>query len=259
MTRLKQRFGLNALAVLGAACFSLPVLAAETKVDPITIDDSFFQWHTTNVQLLRGHDYKVGSKRRTIMTVEHANGFKYGDFYMFYDQTWPESAKANYYIEPTLRFSLGKMTGTDFSYGLIKDVLISTQLEKPEGQRPRYLYGAAVDLNLPGFKFFKTNYFIRDNRNLSGNTYQVTLAWNRPFEIGGVKFLSEGFTDIAGSEGTTTSHQLFVPRFLMDVGDLADIGENKLWVGMEWQYWHNKFGIDGVTESVPQLQVKWVF
>lgn len=115
-----------------------------------------------------------------------------------------------------------------------------------------------MDLNLPGFKFFKSNFFVRDNPNLSGSTFQVTLGWNIPFTLNGTKILLEGFADIAGSEGTTVAHQLIVPRLLIDLGELSGIQENKLWLGMEWQYWHNKFGVDGVTESVPQLQIKYI-
>lgn len=221
--------------------------------------DNFFQWHTTNIQLLRGFDYEVGSEERTIMTFEHANGWKYGDFHFFLDRTWPDEGKPFYYFEPTLRVSLGKVTGKDLSYGIIKDVLVSGNLEKPKGQDVRKLGGFSVDLDLPGFKFFKTNYWLRDNPNLSGSTYQITLAWNRPFKIGETNFLLEGFADFAGSEGTTTSHQLIVPRFLVNVGDLTGMGGNGLWAGIEYSYWHNKFGIKGTTESAPQLQLKWVF
>lgn len=74
-----------------------------------------------------------------------------------------------------------------------------------------------------------------------------------------MNFLIEGFADFAGGEGTAVANQLIVPRFLLDVGDLAGIEENTLFMGVEWQYWRNKFGVAGVTESVPQLQIKWVF
>ena len=221
--------------------------------------DSFIQWHSSNIQLLRGYDYELGSDERTIVTFEHANSWKYGDFFVFADNIWPDDGSSTYYIEPTLRFSLSKMTGEKMSFGIIKDVLISTQVEKPKSQDTRKLAGVAFDLELPEFTFFKTNFFIRDNPDLSGDTYQVTLVWNRPFQIGNVRFLSEGFADFAGSEGTTVAHQLIVPRFLVDLGDISGIEKNKLWMGVEWQYWHNKFGVDGVTESVVQLQAKYVF
>ncbi len=238
------------IVVLSITLFSFPTWATE---------DNFFQWHSTNVQFLRGHDYALGDKQRSIMTLEHANSWKYGDFFVFLDQTWPDNGKSGYYVEPALRFSLSKMTGRDFSYGLLKDVLVATSIEKPKGQGVRYLSGVAFDLNIPGFKFFKTNWYLRDNPDLSGNTHQLTLVWNRPSSIGNVRLLVEGFADFAGSEGSTVAHELIVPRLLCDVGELAGLQQNKVWIGMEWQYWHNKFGVDGVTESVPQLQLKWVF
>lgn len=222
-------------------------------------EGDFIENYTTNVQLLRGYDYKLGSKERTIMTIEHANSWKYGDFHFFYDQTWPDVGTSFYYVEPTLRFSLSKISGTDLSYGIIKDVLISSNFEFTKGHDTRKLGGISVDLNVPGFKFFKVNMWLRDNPELSGSTYQYTICWNRPIEAYGAKFLIEGFADLAGSEGTTVAHQLVVPRFLLDVGDLAGYPENHMWFGIEYQYWHNKAGRKNVTESVPQLQAKWVF
>ena len=70
--------------------------------------------------------------------------------------------------------------------------------------------------------------------------------------------LIEGVADFAGSEGKTVAHQLIIPRFLVDAGSLIGVKNNKLWIGIEWQYWHNKFGTKGVTESVPQLQIKYI-
>lgn len=230
--------------------FSMPLLASESD---------FIQWHSTNVQLLRGTDYELGSQRRTVMTLEHVNAWAYGDFFIFGDQIWSDEGSSTYYIEPTLRLSLSKIFDAKVSYGSIKDVLIAAQIEKPKNQDTRKLLGVGVDLNLPGFKFFKSNLFVRDNPNLAGSTYQVTLVWNIPFELNGTSLLLEGFTDIAGSEGTTVAHQLIVPRLLVDIGQFGGLKADKLWLGIEWQYWHNKFGIDGVTESVPQLQLKYLF
>lgn len=97
-------------------------------------ESGFIQWHSTNIQVLRGFDYELGSEKRTIMTFEHANGWKYGDFYLFADQMWQDGGESSYYVEPTLRFSLSKILGKSLSYGIIKDLLISGQIEKPEGQ-----------------------------------------------------------------------------------------------------------------------------
>jgi len=37
------------------------------------------QWHSTNVKVLRAGDYQVGDGERTILTLEHANGWTYGE------------------------------------------------------------------------------------------------------------------------------------------------------------------------------------
>lgn len=235
------------IALTGWATYPVHVQAQE-----------WVQWHSTNVQLLRGWEYKLGDAERTIVTLEHANAWKYGDFHMFTDIVRPDAGDTRFYVEATPRLSLSKMTGADFSYGLIKDLLISTMVEKPETQSARYLCGGAVDVNLPGFTYMKLNMFVRDNPDLEGSTHQFTVAWNRPFEVAGVTLLSEGFADFAGSEGATVAHELIVPRFLMDMGAVHDSLAGKLFMGVEWQYWHHKFGVDGVTESVPQLQFKWV-
>lgn len=225
----------------------------------VSAKKQFIEWHSSNIQVLRGHDYELGSERRTIVTFEHANRWAYGDFYIFGDKDWPDQGPSSHYYEPTLRFSLNKIMGRSPSKGVIKDWFLATQYEKPKGQRGRNLYGLAVDWNIPGFVFFKTMLFSRNNPNLAGDTQQLTVAWNYPFNIKGVNYLTEGFTDLAGAEGTTVANQLFVPRLLVDASPWAGLPDKKLWLGIEWQYWHNKFGVDGVTESVPQVQVKYVF
>lgn len=246
-----MRFMLSILCVASVTAISLlPQMASA---------NNFFQWNSSNIQLLRGYDYKLGEPERTIVTLEHAHGHIYGDTYAWIDLIKPDGEDYSYYGEFSPRFSLSKITGHNFSYGIIKDVLISTTFEKAKDQGPQYLYGGAVDLNLPGFKFFKTNAYVHDSTELDGQTWQVTLAWNRPFEIGGVKFLAEGFSDIQGGEGGREPNQLIVPRFLVDIGDLSGLEPGKLMAGVEYSYWHNKFGVEGVTESVAQAQLKWTF
>lgn len=233
--------------------FSLCIFSNVAKAGEI------IQWQGGNVQLLRGNDYEIGEKQRTIATFEYANSWVYGDTFAFLDWTFPDQGRSTYYTEISPRISLSKVFKKDLSYGFIKDVLISTTFEKANHQGPRYLYGGAVDLNIPGFKYFKTNAYVRDDTQLDGETWQVTLAWNAPFHIGRAKFLAEGFADFAGEEDTVAANDQIVPRLLLDVGHAIGKQDDKLFVGVEWHYWHNKFGIEGKTQSTPQLQIKWVF
>lgn len=214
-------------------------------------------WQTANIQLLSGSDYEMGNKNRNIITAEYANGWKYGDNYIFFDATDPDKEGASVYGEISPRLSFSKISGKNISYGKVKDILLAGTIEAGENTR-RYLYGLGVDLDIPKFKFFKVNTYVRDDPDKEGQTYQVTLSWNMPLEYKSHKFLLEGFADFAGREGTSyDDNQLIVPRFLLDVGHYWN-KENKLYAGVEWQYWHHKFG-GKKTENIPQLQLKWVF
>lgn len=223
------------------------------------VGSDIFLWQSSNVQFLRGHDFELGEEQRSIVTLEHAHSHVYGDTFAFLDVIKPDGEDRDYYLEISPRLSLSKMSGVSISNQIIKDILISTTFEKAKDQGPQYLYGVAVDLNVPNFKFFKVNAYIHDSTELTGDTWQVTLAWNKSFNLGDLKFLAEGFADFQGGEGGRHSNQLVVPRLLWDMSDVLGYSENTFMVGLEYSYWHNKFGLKGVTESVPQLQAKWSF
>ncbi len=222
-------------------------------------EGGFIQWSSSNIQVLRGSQFEVGPEERTIVTLEHANSWKYGDFFAFADLIWPDEGDATQYAEFSPRFSLSKMTGQEFKAGPIKDLSVSTTIETPKDRKARFLYGLGVDFDVPGFAYFKTNFYVRDDPALDDSTWQATLVWKKPFNIGNTKWVTEGFADFSGAEGTSAANQFIVPRVLMDVGAASGGAKDTFFVGVEYSYWRNKFGIDGVTESNPQLQAKLVF
>ena len=236
--------------VLLILCLANPVNAANSD---------WLNWQSANIQLLRGSNYEVGEDQRTLMTFEYANDWRYGDVFMFVDWTRFDSGSSTYYGEISPRFSLQHMSDLKLSNGLIKDVLLSFTYEHGKNDVRAYLYGFAIDLDLPGFRFFKTNYYLRTNPNLSDDTWQITLAWQYPFMIVDTPWLTEGFADLAGDAGPGYhANQYIVPRLLFDLGNLLNIEKQKLWAGIEYSYWRNKYGIKGITENNPQLQLKWV-
>ncbi|WP_323761234.1 hypothetical protein [Maricaulis sp.] len=236
----------------------LPVLMpALSLATPPAFADGPIQWHSENLQILKGVDYALGPEERTIITFEHAHASTVGDLFVFTDVTFEPDGAIQVYGEITPRLSLSRLTGRDWQAGPVSDVLLAANYERGEGGVERYLAGAAIDLDLEGFRFFRVHAFLRDDPRRSGTTGQLSIAWNRPFELGGEALLFEGFADLAGAEGPGVANQLLVPRLLWDIG--AHHGASgRVFLGLEWQYWHNKFGVDGVTESVPQLQLKWV-
>ncbi|WP_291842427.1 hypothetical protein [Maricaulis sp.] len=240
----------NMLNILFAIAGALGVAGTAPADGPIT-------WHSENIQLLKGFDYELGPEARTIMTLEHAHRSDWGDVFVFADITFEPDGDIQAYGEITPRLSLSRLSGRAWSAGPVSDVLLALNYERGEQGVERYLGGIAADLDIEGFRVFRVHAFLRDDPRRDGTTGQLTIVWNRPFTLGEEQFLAEGFADIAGAEGSGVANQLVVPRLLWDVG--AHYGTaGRIWLGLEWQYWHNKFGVDGVTESVPQVQLKWV-
>lgn len=228
------------------------------------------QWSSTSVSLLKGSGYALASSEdATIMTIEHASGWKYGDNFFFLDVFQPFDKDTSHYFEWHPRLSFGKMTQKDFSFGPVKDVSIATELNVSHGGRV-YLYGLGFDLDIPHFSFFNVNFYIRDNPAIEGDqTFQISPYFNIPFTIGDLKFNYGGFLDYAGAEGDGEANTLTATQLLLDVSDFAGAPGN-LFVGVEYQYWMNKYGVEdgkdlgeagelNAQDNLVQLMVKWFF
>jgi len=222
--------------------------------------ESLIQWQSSNIQLLRGSDYELTEPHGTIVTFEYVNQWSYGDFFMFIDQSKFDDGEKNTYGEISPRFSFNKLTGQDLSNGVIKDVYLSTTIEKGKGGVKAYLLGTGVDVDIPGFSFFNANIYTRHNPDLDDDTWQVTLAWQYPFLLGSTNWMTEGFADFAGdAESGYVSNQHIVPRLLIDVSGVVNMKGDSLWMGIEYSFWTNKYGVNGIDERAVQAQIKWVF
>ncbi len=237
-------------AVTLAASLLLPFAAADQASAGAAL------WQETNLQYLWGGKFRLpeDSSRSTI-TLEHANAWKYGDNFAFFDISNPTDQGTSIYGELSPRLSIGKITGTDLSAPLVKDLLLAGTLEVGEGFH-NYLYGVGLSLNLPRFNFADLNLYVR-NSALPGTTYQVTPVWQLPFSVGQARLVFEGFTDIAGGEGDSSFNIDAQPRLLLDLGNYWGT-PGSLFVGCEFMYWKNKYGVKGVDEYAPQAMVKWV-
>lgn len=222
---------------------------------------------TTNAQLLYGTDFddKITGDHTTdgkylTLTLEHYGVWEYGDNYMFIDLSqgnyanFDGSASAQRngtYSEWHPRLSLSKMTGSKLAFGPIKDVYLAGEINRGNnvnGDFRAYLYGASVDLDVPGFAVFGLSVFRRDD-NFNDPTYQISPFWSLPFTVGPIKASFDGFVDVSGTDslGTDVKTQ---PQLLVDV-----TGKGKLQVGIEWWYHKN----DLVSTSAPQAMVKWTW
>jgi len=269
------------IALTLTAVLNAPMASAET-------------WGSTEVQLQAGGEFEStgapGQSTGTITTFQHAGGWEYGDNFFFVDHTrysgkngLPDSAEM--YGEWYSHFSLGAITGKDLSFGPIKDIgLVAGVNYAPEVDSTWALPGMRLTLDLPGFAFSQLNitaymHASGADSSLAGNfnapfsiidedtSYMVDFSWAYPFAIGSTNWSIEGHIEYIDGRtqvnnfGTTEleSWILFQPQVRLDVGELIGTPSNRLFAGIEYQYWKNKLGAKGVDDNTVQFLAVWRF
>lgn len=233
-----------------------------------------FDWSNSEIQYLQGSGYRMPGNDNdidySIITVTHADGWAYGRNFFFMDTLISEAgepSQVNLYGEFYSSLSLAKLSGWDLSFGWFKDLNITGGVNLGESMESNrsgtrvILYGASLDLNLPGFNYFNIDFLRFDTLEPErlDSSWQITPVWQLPFSIAGTKWSFEGFADFIGKNNSGSARTaLAQPQLRLDVGDLYGYGDH-LYLGVEYQYWHNKFGIKGLHESLPQALVVWKF
>ncbi len=227
------------------------LLAAQAGAAPML-------WQNNSLTYLYGKDFKVDPDTQHTLTFEHASGWTYGDVFLFVDYKWNESqdnsdAARTYYGEFSPRLSLSKTTGTDLSFGPVTDVLIGFTYERGEDRVQNYLLGPAVDLAVPGFDRLAINTYYRKPdgiRNKASGQWQITPTWAITIPVGSSDILFDGYIDWvvndAGNKDSDDyqSKNLHInPQIKYDLGKAVYQKAGQLYVGIEYDYWSNKYGI----------------
>ena len=225
---------------------------------------------TTEIQLHYGGNYKVGSNStfpafaektdRATVTLEHFSTNDIGDLFFFVDffvdrnnAPAPGNSESDMYGE--IYYTLhGKQFGIDTGDGFINALDFQFGLNQGNDFSVA-LVGPRVSFNVPGFQVLSlalttyTNFVDPFDRNLD-TTYQATVVWAAPFNIGNQKFKTQGFVDFIGDQGSGVDNQiLFSPQIRWDLGYALGRPADKIHLGIEYSYWNNKFGITGVDEN----------
>ena len=211
-------------------------------------------FETTNLQLLYSNNfngdafiYDTKSTEKTTITFEHYRTFDYGDFFMFMDIMTGkkfDNTSSGIYAEIAPRLSLSKLSNSDLSFGVIKDVYISTQVNAGKSY-DAYLYGLAVDLEIPGFNLFSINAYNKEENIYREDTYQITPVYTTKSLY---NIHLNGFIDLTKRDISTHN------QFLYNVDT-----KNQTFVGIEWIYYRYKYQGSSSKTSVIQAMVKYKF
>jgi nucleoside-specific outer membrane channel protein Tsx len=204
-------------------------------------------WQTNSLSYLYGKDFAVNPSIQQTITFEHADRWKYGDNFLFLDSTYYNGEKDRnkgvhaYYGEFSPRLSFGKILDRHFGFGPIKDVLLAmTTLNfyyrQTEGSRP------------------------------GDDVWQITPAWSYTLPLGNSNLLIDGYIDWVvdndqNAHGTYHANLHFNPQIKYDLGKALGWREKQVYVGVEYSYWKDKYGIENsarldTNENTTSLLVK---
>jgi nucleoside-specific outer membrane channel protein Tsx len=279
----RQARGIKSLAIAASLILATTLPGSAADPQATAVEDaprqgiqSFFS--TTEIQFLAGDGYNLGSSdafpafagenSAVTATIQHFDAWTYGENFFFFDISRETDGANNaeiygefYSFLNLLSIAgaqpLGPITGIGPSIG------VNIGSSTGNSNFLAVLYGAQVNLQVPGFNVLNFQAYVYDNANDPFNrnldtTYQLTSVWNIPINISDrVKLQFLGFADFIGTQdiaggGQLEQQFLTQPQLRLDLGNL--LGGQPGWVsaGVEYTYWRNKFGVNNVDDSVVQ-------
>lgn len=247
MQKLKQFSCFSSLIALSALSAQGQHIEVEAPAESESFLSEVVLWQDTSLTYLAGKQFEVNATEQQTVTFEHASGLSFGDTFLFVDFTdYRDSSDASsYYGEFTPRFSVSKIGDVDASFGPIKDVLVASTFEFGKGDVESLLYGLGLDLDVPGFDFFQLNFFYRDPQNNSSRGWQITPAFSYTMPVGESEIVIDGFIDyVFASENDNYEENLHInPQIKYNLGKLLWGDDHRLFIGVEYDYWSDKYGI----------------
>ncbi|XID75695.1 outer membrane protein OmpK [Alkanindiges sp. WGS2144] len=230
------------IAVLAAAAF-------EVSAKPV--------WQDFSISGLHGDHYKVGPEKRDVVTLEYATGLSWGDTFFFIDHSrYSQNDEKDNYFELAPRLSLSYLSGQALTYGMVKDVYLATTWESGDNF-DNYLYGLGLGFNLPYFDYANVNFY-RAHNEATKDDWMTTITYGAPLKAAGQDFLFDGFIDWSSSASDHAAELNWTSQWKWNAGRLIS-PDTRLYLGIEYAHWINKFGIKGVDEKNVSALVKYHF
>ena len=226
-------------------------------------------WSDNSLSLLQGQNYSDfgnNNAKQTVMTLEHTSKHQWGGLFYFVDSTTHHDRTTNnhdIYGEFSPALSLSYITGDSLTAGIIKDIKLAGTYEFGGGSHVNnYLLGFGLDWQLPGFDFFNTTLFHAFNNNDFNlkDDQQLTIVWGAKLPISSLDVTLNGYIDWSSAASDHKADLHINPQLLVNISKALNISQTKIEAGIEYSYWHNKYGNNGLaTENNISLITKWHF
>ena len=277
-------------AVLAVAAVAAPAFAAD--------------WSDTSMGFRTGtkfaEPFNPNAIEKNILNLNHVSGYKYGtNFFnadlLLSDKKDPAGAgstngAAEVYIVYRNTLEYGKLTGKPMKMGPIKDIGAvlgfdaNAKTDAGYNSKKRMLVaGGTLMMDVPGFlniglvALWESNapYNTFTKTSTPRYTYDthpmLTAAWAIPLP-GGLPLSFEGFANVIAAKGKnefgaeTAVETNIDMQVMYDLSGLVGAGKNTLKLGVEYQYWKNKFGNNasgpagkGAFAKTPMIRAEYHF
>ncbi|KPA14676.1 Nucleoside-specific channel-forming protein, Tsx-like protein [Candidatus Magnetomorum sp. HK-1] len=200
------------------------------------------------------------------LTIEHFSEWKYGDTFLFMDLESKPSFKRDpdaMYFEIAPRFSLDKFLKQKLLPApFLGEAYLAFQYNGSDKEYipTSWLYGISVDiLGQPNYGFANLSLMIKDCDRKgafekhapyqNGTSWQITLAWGQPFNIGPLQMEFNGFLDYWQENSLTKKDDTYrilltEPQLRLKLSSLVgkDSFLSNSVVGTEMEITHHFFG-----------------
>ncbi len=238
---------------------------------------------------------------KNIFNLGHVSGYKYGTNFLNVDMLLSDSkdpaspgsssGAQEIYVVYRHTLDLGKITGhpESFKFGPIRGVGLTagfdanTKDDAGYNSKKRMLVaGPTVMLDVPGFlnvsilQLWESNAPYNKFSHTATDRYDydphpmLNLAWGIP--IGSLPLSFEGYANFIASKGKnefgggTKPETNIDMQVMYDASSLLGASKNTAKIGLEYQYWRNKFGNDhtgaagsGAFAKTPMIRAEYHF
>lgn len=280
-------------AVAMALCMGCSAMAAD--------------WSDTSLSLRYGTQFREpglwnadGSATdisKTIISVTHMSGYRFGS--QFFNLNLLQSDRSDpaggvvgktgaqeAYLHYRHTLDLGRLSGKDLAWGLVRSVGITGTFDwntKNDGygsKKRAFGLGPTLSFNVPGALDLSL-LAIRDSNapNVLNDRYHYktipALLASFAIPLGGLPLSFEGYAlylasygrDEFGANGKPETH--IDAQLMWDAGATLGMAQRTLRVGLQYEYWRNKFGKattqafqgagPGATARTPMIRVQYHF
>ncbi|MFT5643694.1 MAG: nucleoside-specific outer membrane channel protein Tsx, partial [Janthinobacterium sp.] len=233
---------------------------------------------------------------KSIINLSNISGYKYGTNFFSADflissKDDPSSAGSTSgaqeaYLVYRHTLDIGKISGANMAFGPVRGVGatvgfdVNTKTDAGYNSKKRMLVaGPTLMMDVPGF--LNVSLLALRESNAPYNTYDsiatprytykthamVNLAWGIPFNVG-IPLSFEGFANFIDSKGknefggATAVETNIDMQIMYDMSGAVGAAKNTFKVGLEYQYWKNKFGnsnVPGATAKTPMVRAEYHF